>query len=486
MKFSKLEEIMSNNGIMSLAEIARSLKTTPQAVSNWKSRDQVPSHIAIKFSQIERNDKLIIEKKEKKANQNQTLIQINSISLSDILLTISQQIKIVIFVSIISLIITFTFVKFIQIPKYISSTTILLPENQTNNIEGLAGLASQFGVNVPMENYIDLSNPSLYPDLLKSRTFARKILDKIFYYQEYKREMPLLNIITKTPQLANISPSDDLISSGIGILKRDYIEFKNDPNSSFSTISITSEDPFLSKQLADLILIELDELSRSYKSKTVNDKIKFINQRIKSVKSDLQSSEEVLKIFNEQNRQISSPALQLQLDRLTSDVEIQKAIFLTLKQQYELAKIEEVQEASIVQILDYPEIPLSPRNKRLILKLILSLFIAIGIGSLGAFSRAYINNDDIGERKKLRRVKNYLIKKTKDFLNDRRISLSMSFLLLALSPFYLFYKSDNPIYLNRYSLSELVIILVYCLLTISFVMISIKLRKRKNHSFDEA
>ena len=54
MKFSKLEEIMSEMGVSSLAEIARTLKTSPQAVSNWKSRDQVPYHIVNKINNIQK------------------------------------------------------------------------------------------------------------------------------------------------------------------------------------------------------------------------------------------------------------------------------------------------------------------------------------------------------------------------------------------------------------------------------------------------
>ena len=36
MKFFELEQIMSEFGVTTLADIARSLNTTPQAVSNWK------------------------------------------------------------------------------------------------------------------------------------------------------------------------------------------------------------------------------------------------------------------------------------------------------------------------------------------------------------------------------------------------------------------------------------------------------------------
>ena len=58
-------------------------------------------------------------------------------------------------------------------------------------------------------------------------------------------------------------------------------------------------------------------------------KTSFIENRISSVKEDLESSEQHLKEFNEQNRQISSPALQLGRDRLTRDVEVQKNVYLT-------------------------------------------------------------------------------------------------------------------------------------------------------------
>ena len=42
MRFSDLVNIMSNNGVNSLAEIARELKVSPQSVSNWKARDHIP------------------------------------------------------------------------------------------------------------------------------------------------------------------------------------------------------------------------------------------------------------------------------------------------------------------------------------------------------------------------------------------------------------------------------------------------------------
>ena len=90
MKFSKLESLMADSGINTLAEIARFLETTPQAVSNWKARDQVPFHIVDKVRGLlnnkDRNVTGIIEK---------GILKSEKINFSDLLLILAEQIKVI-------------------------------------------------------------------------------------------------------------------------------------------------------------------------------------------------------------------------------------------------------------------------------------------------------------------------------------------------------------------------------------------------------
>ena len=51
MTFPELEQIMEEKGIHSLSDIARLLNTSPQAVSNWKARDEIPARIVIELQQ---------------------------------------------------------------------------------------------------------------------------------------------------------------------------------------------------------------------------------------------------------------------------------------------------------------------------------------------------------------------------------------------------------------------------------------------------
>ena len=79
----------------------------------------------------------------------------------------------------------------------------------------------------------------------------------------------------------------------------------------------------------------------------------FIEGRQFEVKEQLAEFEEVLKVFRERNRSImESSQFQLELERLMRDVEIQTQTYITLQQQYELARIEEVKETPSVIILD--------------------------------------------------------------------------------------------------------------------------------------
>ena len=485
MNFSELESLMSSRGVTSLAEIARTLNTTPQAVSNWKARNQVPYRIVANLNKISQS---LADNPQSSAqspiysshvthNASPSILEEDTISISDILLTLAEQLKVIILTTFISVFLTFTYVQFIQAPQYVSWATVLLPSIGGGNLGGLTGLASQFGVNVPMGAAADLSSPSLFPELLRSRTFAEKILIKKFYTKEFGKELSLLAILTHGDGPPKVG-RDTLVTSALGALGG-MLEFDQDPSGTFNIIKATANEPVFAKQLAEVTLAELEALNRFYKSQTVNEKTRFIASRIASVENDLKSSETSLKEFNERNRQISSPALQLEQGRLARDVEIQKGIYLTLKQQLELAKIEEVQEASIVQVLDKPQVPLGPDNKNLKLSVLLAGILGVGLGIMIGFVRAYADNSDLDERKKLRRVKHLFKKKIKDIFQDRRIAGTFSGLMLIGLPLFLGYESKNPIFFGMYSAKLMLVNTIYVLLFLSSSVLFIYLTRKK-------
>ena len=62
------------------------------------------------------------------------------------------------------------------------------------------------------------------------------------------------------------------------------IELEKSPSSSFSILSVIANDPIFAKELAEVVLQELEDLNRFFKSQSVNEKTAFIEERISNVK----------------------------------------------------------------------------------------------------------------------------------------------------------------------------------------------------------
>ena len=151
-------------------------------------------------------------------------------------------------------------------------------------------------------------------------------------------------------------------------------------------------------------------------------------------------------------------------------MEIQKEIYLTLKQQLELAKIEEVQKTSVIQVLDNPQIPLYASNKDIKTKLLLSLIIGIISGISIALVRNFFNSDNIYERRKHLKARTFVLKKSKDLVFDFRVTGLISIILIFFSPFYIGYESSNPVFFGKYSTTLMIVNVLY-LFTLTFLII---------------
>ena len=112
----------------------------------------------------------------------------------------------------------------------------------------------------------------------------------------------------------------------------------------------------------------------------------------------------------------------------------------------------------------------------------LSIIIGLGLGIILGFARSYLNNNDIDERRKLRKVKNFLKKKSKDAVLDIRISATISILMALGLPFYLTHKSQNPVFFGLYSNTMMFLNVSYIIILISSISLLLYLYlKKKTH-----
>ena len=333
----------------------------------------------------------------------------DTISLMDIMLTLVRQLKIILIPPIIFCILAIINVQFIAKSVY-TSTAKIMPSSGGGGISQAAGLAAQFGINIPT----GLSETTwVYPEIVKSRTIARAMLKRKFDTQEFGFQKSLLQILTNGEKDSTID-HDIFIKAGVDqVIDMVDIEL----NGSFYDLTISAAEPLFAKDLTVALIEELDIHQQEYNKAKASETRQFIEERIIETKKELEAAEETLRDFTTRNRRIeNSPLLMLDRQRLSREVSVLIGVFTTLKQQLETTKIEEVKESDYVIVLDPPEAnlrPIKPNKRRTI---ILAGVFGIGLGIFIGFVRDYFQNGNKEELEKMAKAKSILIKNIMNFM----------------------------------------------------------------------
>ncbi len=325
------------------------------------------------------------------------------IELIDFLLFIVTNFKYILISVSIMLFFTIMQITFFLKNDYQSTAKIL--SSKKSNSSGIAGLASQFGVEIPTGN----QDPEwAYNEILKSRTLARELINKNYDTKKYGENILLSSILLKE---FGIEENDKTRLQSIAIDKflNHMLSVTENNKTNVIKISINAFEPKLARDLVKDLIIELENHQKNFvKNNTSEIKI-FIEERIAETQVELEAKEEDLKDFMARNRRIeNSPLLQLQQNRLSREVTVLIGVFTTLKQQYETTKIEEYRDADYIIILDAPEIPTSKLDPRIKIRILFAIIFGIGIGLVIALIFDFISNLNSRDTKKFSLLKNSL------------------------------------------------------------------------------
>ena len=255
-------------------------------------------------------------------------------------------------------------------------------------------LTNSFGLGSLGKTTISYDSSILLPELINSETLSRRLLFKKFRSENFDSKDYLYKILG-----FGENPDSSRENSNFNRAVRD---FKNNINinkvsrsSPVFRLSVTTIEPLLSRDLINAIIEELRIMQKSFNLKNLNKKKIFIEKRFEEVSKTLKVKEDILTNFRKINRGIeSSPTLLTEEARLIRDVSVQSEIFLTLKKQYELAKIDEVEKSGSINVIDKPNVSIHPINKPkiFIIFTFLLFFYVLIICVFIIFYRIYIDN----------------------------------------------------------------------------------------------
>lgn len=242
--------------------------------------------------------------------------------------------------------------------------------SESKNISNLSVLGSLAGIEsdqndleFSVENYLN-SDRFLNDIVAKSFNIDdEKIILKDYWGKDYNKIFAInpINFILKINR--NISLINSLSVEDKKILYakeklRDSINYSENRKTFLHSINITLDDQKnaeLASQIVNEIFNSILGYSIEVTSLKAKEKKQFITGRLIHMQKDLVDSEERMKIFLEKNKNISSPSLILQRQRIERDIALYTQLYLSLSDQLELAKIEESNTTSSVFLLDKPQ-----------------------------------------------------------------------------------------------------------------------------------
>jgi len=251
---------------------------------------------------------------------------------------------------------------------YYRSSISLYPAGELGGTGGMLGefqgVAQSFGINGLGQA------PTYYiPDIVNSRRLKKAIVlnqwnsisntEEIYLIQYWEIAKP--KWLEPRKWISNLFPTKGFkpdktdVYVEVAMEKLNKLISVKEEISGLITVSILMQDPNLAAEVTNYIAEFVKKFISFEQKREATKNREFVEQQKLNAKKQLENSEEKFVEFKEKYPQAVTPELTMADIRFRSAIEENRAVYITLRQQYEIAKIEEVKDKLLVNILDYAE-----------------------------------------------------------------------------------------------------------------------------------
>lgn len=278
------------------------------------------------------------------------------------LMTIWQWKRIPVSIFVMAIVISVIYVSVLK-PVYIAKVT-LIPSDKSSgsNLGMMTGFAATFGLSLPVSG----GDPSaVFGEIAKSRSFLKDFIKDTLPTIEEPAGMPLKNYFK-----INTADQDSATVSLAGKLAG-MIEYESMDN--IIELSVEDKDPVLAAALANRVVDRLKVYNHEKRISKIKTNRMFVEERLQEIKKELKDARNALTAFRRKNQRINidhAPHLYDQQQWLMQEVQAKQEVYLLLKKEFEVARIEEEKEKPFVEILDFaipPDPTFKPEKKLLLI-----------------------------------------------------------------------------------------------------------------------
>ncbi len=254
-------------------------------------------------------------------------------------------------VALITLIINFL------LPSYHRASARLLPDIERGRLAALtqaAEVAQIVGVGGPVQD-----PGRLYPAILTSETVLREAIQTRYPVPGRADSADLVTVFG----VEGDSPEENLENAVVRLRELMTVQFDN--RTGVVTATLEMREPVLAAAVLNTIIARLDSFMRLKRSTNASEQRRWVETRVRDVRTELRGAEEDLRAFREKNRRLlDSPQLLMEQERYIREVQVKSTILVELIKQLELAKIEEIRNIAIVNVLDPARPPVHRERPR--------------------------------------------------------------------------------------------------------------------------
>ena len=191
-----------------------------------------------------------------------------------------------------------------------------------------------------------------YTNLLTSRPFLEKVIRKKFAVGPEKKETDLIAYYRAEgrDEETRLSETIRAVLENMRIPSPRQVGYGRPP--SIMSVTYSAKDPRLAADVANEILATLIAYIQDMKDTKAAQSRVFIENQLADTQKLLREAETAQASFLASNKKIVTPDLEAERDRLKRNVTVQEEVFITLKKQLELAKIEEQEKKPSIEIIN--------------------------------------------------------------------------------------------------------------------------------------
>ena len=335
-----------------------------------------------------------------------TILDLDIFSLWSIL----QLQKIIIIKRTLAISILFLVYSLVATPFYESKISLYpagtLAETGTAFNNSLQGIAESFGL-----GGISGGQTFNIPDIINSQRLKKAVVLNQWESQKFPEQSTLVKyweldktkwysikpIIKKLIPYFSSSSAPERSQLFNGIEQFGSLITVDESSTGLIEVSVLMEEPQLAADIANYISDFVKDFVSYEQGKEAKRNLKFIKNQLINSKDDLERSEKELTQFKEKFS-YTNPSLDEMRGRLKRNIESNLQVYITLRQQYELAKIDESRDLLMITILDEAEAPVlkkKPRRKIIVISGIITGFF---FSTLWAFFTSVISLTEKNKR----------------------------------------------------------------------------------------